>query len=137
MCMADILGFETRAKAAEIYNVPIKTLYAAVDRGDLRSRKLPGGTILVRLEDVEEWDADRQHAAGRPKKQRPDGFDTRSNAAAIYGVPIKTLQAAIDRGDLCVVESDGSLLLELAAVERWNKKRRKTGGRPKKKRAKV
>jgi excisionase family DNA binding protein len=58
---------ETIGKAAKLLGIPRTTLQSAVERGDIPTRKLEGGTVLVELHAAEKWVKNgRRPGPGRP-----------------------------------------------------------------------
>ena len=65
-----IEDLEIPARAARKLGIPQRTLADAILRGKIPTETLAGGTVVVRLSDVQKWDATRQDGPGRPRNEK-------------------------------------------------------------------
>ena len=61
--------WELPLRAARTVGLAKSTLHSAIDRGEIRTVTLAGGTVLVRLEDVRDL-KESPRPVGRPPKSR-------------------------------------------------------------------
>jgi len=62
---------ETIGKTAGLIGIPRTTLQSAVERGDIPTRELEGGTILVDVGAAETWaKTEKRPGPGRPRKAK-------------------------------------------------------------------